>query len=164
LPDITVITPVSDNGKIIFFVASRGHHADIGGITPGSVPPFSKSISEEGAAIKAFKLVLKGAFQEEGIVCLLSGSRRIEDNLSDLRAQVAANQRGITLIKELINQYGLETVQAYMVHVQRNAEEAVREMLKSVASRVLRETGSLEIKEKDYMDDGSVIQLKLTLD
>jgi 5-oxoprolinase (ATP-hydrolysing) len=164
LPDLTVITPVFDNGKIIFFVASRGHHADIGGITPGSMPPFSKSISEEGAAIKAFKLVQKGAFQEEGIVCLLSGSRRIEDNLSDLRAQVAANQRGITLIKELINQYGLETVQAYMVHVQRNAEEAVREMLKSVASRVLCETGSLEIKEKDYMDDGSVIQLKLTLD
>ncbi|KAJ1704338.1 hypothetical protein LUZ63_004117 [Rhynchospora breviuscula] len=164
LPDITVVTPVFDNGKIVFFVASRGHHAEIGGITPGSMPPFSKSISEEGAAIKAFKLVQKGIFQEEGIIRLLSGSRRIEDNLSDLRAQVAANQRGITLIKELINQYGLETVQAYMVHVQRNAEEAVREMLKSVASTVLHETGSLEIQEQDHMDDGSVIQLKLTLD
>ncbi|KAJ6402458.1 hypothetical protein OIU84_014536 [Salix udensis] len=148
LPDITVITPVFDNGKLVFFVASRGHHAEIGGITPGSMPPFSKSIWEEGAAIKAFKLVEKGIFQEEGIVNLLQfpgsdepahkipGTRRLQDNLSDLHAQVAANQRGISLIKELIEQYGLETVQAYMTYVQLNAEEAVREMLKSVAARV----------------------------
>ncbi|KAJ3683150.1 hypothetical protein LUZ60_013377 [Juncus effusus] len=164
LPDITVITPVFDGGKIVFFVASRGHHAEIGGITPGSMPPFSKSIFEEGAAIKAFKLVEKGVFQEEGIIDLLHGSRRIQDNLSDLRAQVAANQRGISLIKELIAQYGLETVQLYMTYVQKNAEVAVREMLKSVASRVLNETGSLVVEEQDYMDDGSVIKLKLTLD
>jgi 5-oxoprolinase (ATP-hydrolysing) len=182
LPDITVITPVFDNGKLVFFVASRGHHAEIGGITPGSMPPFSKSIWEEGAAIKAFKLVEKGIFQEEGIVNLLQfpgsdesahkfpGTRRLQDNLSDLHAQVAANQRGISLIKELIEQYGLETVQAYMTYVQLNAEEAVREMLKSVAARVssqsdkFGENNNVTIEEEDSMDDGSVIHLKLTID
>ncbi|XP_022924406.1 5-oxoprolinase [Cucurbita moschata] len=180
LPDITVITPVFDNGKLIFFVASRGHHAEIGGITPGSMPPFSKSIWEEGAAIKAFKLVEKGIFQEEGIIKLLQfpnsdegvipGTRRLHDNLSDLHAQVAANHRGISLIKELIAQYGLNTVQAYMTYVQLNAEGAVREMLKSVASRVSSnsagsaEGSSITIEEEDYMDDGSVIHLKLTID
>jgi 5-oxoprolinase (ATP-hydrolysing) len=165
-----------------FFVASRGHHAEIGGITPGSMPPFSKSIWEEGAAIKAFKLVEKGIFQEEGIVNLLQfpgsdesahkipGTRRLQDNLSDLHAQVAANQRGISLIKELIEQYGLETVQAYMTYVQLNAEEAVREMLKSVAARVssqsdkFGENNNVTIEEEDSMDDGSVIHLKLTID
>ncbi|CAN8232896.1 unnamed protein product [Cochlearia groenlandica] len=182
LPDITVITPVFDNGKLVFFVASRGHHAEVGGITPGSMPPFSKAIWEEGAAIKAFKVVEKGVFQEEGIVKLLQfpcsdettakipGTRRIQDNLSDLRAQIAANQRGISLIKELIEQYGLVTVQAYMIYVQLNAEEAVREMLKSVAIRVSTETPksrighTVTIEEEDYMDDGSVIRLKLTID
>lgn len=177
LPDITVITPVFDNGKLVFFVASRGHHAEIGGITPGSMPPFSKSIWEEGAAIKAFKLVEKGLFQEEGIVKLLQfprsdesaynipGTRRLPDNLSDLRAQVAANQRGISLIKELIEQYGLNTVQAYMKYVQINAEGAVREMLKSVAAKFsYNEGGYVTIEEEDYMDDGSVIHLKLVID
>ncbi|CBI30581.3 unnamed protein product, partial [Vitis vinifera] len=102
LPDITVVTPVFNNGKLVFFVASRGHHAEIGGITPGSMPPFSKSIWEEGAAIKAFKLVDKGIFQEEGIIKLLQfpnsdesahnipGTRRLQDNLSDLQAQSVA--------------------------------------------------------------------------
>ncbi|KAL5711476.1 5-oxoprolinase (ATP-hydrolyzing) [Ranunculus cassubicifolius] len=173
LPDITVITPVFDKGNLVFFVASRGHHAEIGGITPGSMPPFSKSIWEEGAAIKAFKLVEQGIFQEEGIIKILQsssldqvsgnkipGTRRLQDNLSDLHAQVAANQRGISLIKELIDQYGLDVVQAYMTHVQSNAEGAVREMLKSVAARV----SSLTIEEEDYMDDGSIIHLKLTID
>ena len=182
LPDITVVTPVFNNGKLVFFVASRGHHAEIGGITPGSMPPFSKSIWEEGAAIKAFKLVDKGIFQEEGIIKLLQfpnsdesahnipGTRRLQDNLSDLQAQVAANRRGITLIKELIEQYGLDTVQAYMTYVQINAEGAVREMLKSVAARVTSQSpkfgagDSVTIEEEDYMDDGSVIHLKLTID
>ncbi|KAL5986167.1 5-oxoprolinase [Asimina triloba] len=187
LPDITVVTPVFDDGKLVFFVASRGHHAEIGGVTPGSMPPFSKSIWEEGAAIKAFKLVEKGAFQEDGIVKLLQspqsdeysarkipGTRRLQDNLSDLRAQVAANQRGISLIKELIGQYGLETVQSYMAHVQTNAEGAVREMLKSVSSRVKYSASNAKegkhansaiiVEEEDYMDDGSVIHLKLSID
>ncbi|XP_052173283.1 5-oxoprolinase 1 [Diospyros lotus] len=182
LPDITVITPVFSSGKLVFFVASRGHHAEIGGITPGSMPPFSKSIWEEGAAIKAFKLVEKGIFQEEGIIKLLKfpcldesalnipGTRRLDDNLSDLRAQVAANQRGISLIQELIEQYGLDTVKAYMTYVQINAEEAVREMLKSVAANTVSsesdkcgKTDFLTIEEEDYMDDGSVIHLKLSI-
>ncbi|KAL7124304.1 hypothetical protein ABFS83_14G039700 [Erythranthe nasuta] len=181
LPDITVVTPFFDNGKLVFFVASRGHHAEIGGITPGSMPPFSKSIWEEGAAIKAFKLVEKGIFQEEGISKLLlfpssddaahniPGTRRLQDNLSDLRAQIAANQRGISLIKELIEQYGLATVQSYMNHVQVNAAGAVREMLKSVAGKISslsakNEGDSVIIEEEDFMDDGSVIHLKLTID
>lgn len=178
LPDITVVTPVFFNGKLVFFVANRGHHAEIGGITPGSMPPFSKSILEEGAAIKAFKLVEKGIFQEQGIIKLLQfpgsdnsgtkirGTRRIQDNLSDLHAQVAANQRGIYLVLELIEQYGLETVQAYMNYVQLNAEGAVREMLKSVGRRISSESNenSVTIEEEDYMDDGSVIHLKLSID
>ncbi|XP_058760719.1 5-oxoprolinase 1-like [Vicia villosa] len=178
LPDITVVTPVFFNGKLVFFVANRGHHAEIGGITPGSMPPFSKSILEEGAAIKAFKLVEKGIFQEQGIIKLLQfpgsdnsgtkirGTRRIQDNLSDLHAQVAANQRGIYLVLELIEQYGLETVQAYMNYVQLNAEGAVREMLKSVGHRISSESNenSVTIEEEDYMDDGSVIHLKLSID
>ncbi|KAJ1387000.1 Hydantoinaseoxoprolinase, N-terminal [Sesbania bispinosa] len=178
LPDITVVTPVFFNGKLVFFVANRGHHAEIGGITPGSMPPFSKSILEEGAAIKAFKLVEKGVFQEEGINKLLQfpsnddrgnkipGTRKIQDNLSDLRAQVAANQRGISLVQELIGQYGLEIVQAYMNYVQMNAEEAVREMLKSVGHRISSESNEnfVTIEEEDYMDDGSVIHLKLRID
>lgn len=178
LPDITVVTPVFYNGKLVFFVANRGHHAEIGGITPGSMPPFSKSILEEGAAIKAFKLVEKGIFQEEGIIKILqcpgtdergnkiSGTRRIQDNLSDLRAQVAANQRGISLLQELIQQYGLETVQAYMNYVQMNAEEAVREMLKTVGNKVSSKSdeNSVTLVEEDCMDDGSVIHLKLSID
>jgi 5-oxoprolinase (ATP-hydrolysing) len=186
LPDITVITPVFKDKELIFFVASRGHHAEIGGITPGSMPPFSKAIWEEVAAIKAFKLVEGGVFQEEGIVSILTaetrddeegsdnvvvpGTRRVEDNLSDLRAQVAANQRGIVLIGELIEQYSLEVVQAYMHHVQANAEEAVREMLKSMAHHVVSQSphakqGDLVVLEaEDYMDDGSTIHLKLTID
>lgn len=189
LPDITVITPVFRGGRIIFFVASRGHHAEIGGITPGSMPPFSKAIWEEGAAIKAFKLVEGGEFQEDGITKILQaevytsaeeqragqahtipGTRRLEDNLSDLRAQVAANERGITLIGELIEQYGLEVVQAYMWHVQANAEAAVREMLKSMASRAAKLSAVealsqlVMVEAEDHMDDGSTIHLKLTID
>lgn len=181
LPDITVVTPVFDDGRLVFFVASRGHHADVGGITPGSMPPFSKSIWEEGAAIEAFKLVDKGVFQEEGIIKILqfpsstdeeghkiSGSRRIEDNLADLRAQIAANQRGIVLIKELIEQYSLKTVHSYMTYVQLNAEVAVREMLKTVvaASRAgeNHQKRPFLIEEEDSMDDGSIIHLKLTID
>ncbi|EFJ05544.1 hypothetical protein SELMODRAFT_136983 [Selaginella moellendorffii] len=184
LPDITVVTPVFRDGKIIFFVASRGHHAEIGGITPGSMPPFSKTIREEGAAIKAFKLVEGGVFQEDGIVkilkaktlddgetdTLIPGTRKLEDNLSDLRAQVAANQRGIGLIAELIDEYGLEVVQAYMGHVQANAEAAVREMLKSVAAkhshkrREDHDHSLVVLEAEDYMDDGSTIKLELTID
>ncbi|KAH0617312.1 hypothetical protein JD844_015349 [Phrynosoma platyrhinos] len=111
----------------VFFVASRGHHADIGGITPGSMPPHSRFLQEEGAVFVSFKLVKGGVFQEEAVTEALmapgripgsSGTRNLQDNLSDLRAQVAANQKGIHLVNELIGQYGLEVVQAYMAHIQ----------------------------------------------
>ncbi|KAL7990205.1 hypothetical protein Chor_010559 [Crotalus horridus] len=132
LPDLTVITPVfwEKGARPIFFVASRGHHADIGGITPGSMPPHSHSLQEEGAIFISFKLVQEGVFQEEAVTAALlapgqlpgsSGTRNLHDNLADLRAQVAANQRGIQLVNELIGQYGLGVVQAYMGHIQGTA-------------------------------------------
>jgi len=168
LPDITVITPVFHEGEIVFFVASRGHHSDIGGITPGSMPPNSKTLLEEGAAIVAFKLVRDGQFQEDGITQILlqpqtipgnSGTRNLKDNLSDLRAQVAANQSGIRLLNELVSESGLDEVQAYMNFIQHNAELAVRSMLKDFA-----QTHGTRAHAVDYMDDGSPIHLTIDID
>lgn len=159
LPDITVITPVYKDGKPVFFVASRGHHADIGGISPGSMPPFSRKLSEEGAAIKSFKLVKNNEFQEEGVREVLKESRLISDNIADLKAQVSANQKGISLVSDLINEYSLEVVQAYMHHVQDNAELAVKNMLNEIVS--LR--GKSVLEAEDFMDDGSKIKLKITI-
>ena len=138
------------------------------------MPPFSRSIADEGAAIKAFKLVDAGAYQERGMVELLTkpetgspGTRKLADNLSDLNAQVAANRRGIALIDELIDEYGLEEVQAYMGFVQENAELAVRDMLREYAGRLIDERGGsgdeISLASEDRMDDGSVIRLRLTL-
>lgn len=146
LPDITVITPIFSGGKIVFFVAARGHHSDIGGIAPGSMPPLSKTLEQEGAAIIAFKLVRDGEFQEKGISELLQapglrpnnfGTRQLSDNISDLRAQVAANHRGAGLMQELVHEYGLDVVKAYMVHIQDCAEESVRDMLRYTCSEAL---------------------------
>eukprot|EP00978_Attheya_sp_CCMP212_P003417 scaffold7033_cov40-Attheya_sp.AAC.1 len=168
LPDITVITPVFHEGKVIFFVASRGHHADIGGIAPGSMPPHSMRLEDEGAMIVAFKLVRDGKFQEEGITEILmepgkrpgnSGTRNLRDNLSDLRAQVAANNSGIRLLHQLVNEHGLKTVDAYMKFIQKNAEVAVRGMLKDFAT-----THGSKVHAIDYMDDGSPIALTITID
>ena len=125
LPDMTVITPVFKEGKPVFYVASRGHHADIGGIQPGSMPSFSKCLAEEGAAILSMKIVENGVFQQERIVAamcnqdnrsnpLIVGTRNLSDNLSDFKAQVAANKRGISLVKALIDEYSLIYVQAQM--------------------------------------------------
>jgi 5-oxoprolinase (ATP-hydrolysing) len=167
LPDITVITPVFHKGDIIFFLASRGHHADIGGISPGSMPPHSKKLEDEGAMIIAFKLVRNGQFQEDGVVEILKspgklpgncGTRNLHDNLSDLRAQVAANNSGIRLLKELVGEYGLHTVQAYMHFIQRNAELSVRNMLKDFSKK----HGS-RAHAVDYMDDGTPIQLTIDI-
>jgi 5-oxoprolinase (ATP-hydrolysing) len=178
LPDITVITPLFHGGKPLFFVAGRGHHAEIGGISPGSMPPFSRTLAEEGACITSFKLVSGGRFQEEGITELLlapgraphapgapavSGTRRLEDNLYDLKAQVAANRKGVELLQEMIAHYGLDVVLAYMGHIQANAEEAVRRMVvRLMDARGMGETGRLSAL--DYMDDGSPIAVTLTLD
>ena len=178
LPDITVITPVWRDGRPIFFIASRGHHADIGGISPGSMPPFSRKLLEEGVCIKSFKLVENGVFNEEGITELLlepgtlprgpgeasmSGARQLSDNLSDLKAQVAANQRGIDLLLEMVEHYSLDVVQAYMQHIQANAEAAVRQMLTDLSEREgLKKVDSLSAQ--DFLDDGSPIVLKITID
>ena len=135
LPDITVVTPVVQEGRTIFFVASRGHHADIGGSTPGSMPPFSQSLVEEGVCIKTFKLVQNGEFQESGITEILTraGTRALADNLSDLKAQVAANRKGITLLGEVVQSHSLKVVQAYMKHLRDNAGQSVRALLKKWA-------------------------------
>lgn len=170
LPDITVITPVWKDGNIIFFTASRGHHADIGGISPGSMPPFSKKLEEEGVCIKSFTLVENGVFNEKGITKILqnsnstiSGSRRISDNIADLKAQVAANQKGVTLILDIVENYSLDVVQAYMKHIQNNAEKAVRSMFQELSTKWnLKSIDS--IRAKDFLDDGSKIALAITID
>ncbi|KAL9974393.1 hypothetical protein ACROYT_G011417 [Oculina patagonica] len=175
LPDLTVITPVFYPGqpKPVFFVASRGHHADIGGSAPGSMPPDSHSIFEEGAVFKSFKIVNGGVFQEEALIEKLmepgkypgcSGTRNLHDNLSDLKAQVAANHKGIKLIRGLIEEYSLPVVQAYMKYIQHNAEVAVREMLKDIASKTKERTGKTVLSSVDHMDDGSCIKLTISID
>jgi len=161
LPDVTVITPVylgqAADEQPLFYVGSRGHHADIGGITPGSMPPFSTRIEEEGVQINNFKLVDRGVLREAEMVALLSGeaavagppqdgraplggsdshavesvgakypSRNPAQNLADLKAQIAANEKGVQELRKMVAQFGLDVVQAYMGHVQDNAEESVR--------------------------------------
>ncbi|KAF8783126.1 5-oxoprolinase like protein [Argiope bruennichi] len=174
LPDLTVITPVFFEGhsKPVFFVACRGHHADIGGLTPGSMPPHSTTLLQEGATFVSFKLVKDGIFQEEELVELLkapgnlpgcSGTRNLSDNLSDLRSQVAANKKGITLVQEIISQYGLEVVQSYMKYIQENAELAVRDMLREIGESTLAKTGTSVLEACDYMDDGTKINLKISI-
>ncbi|XP_057387820.1 5-oxoprolinase isoform X5 [Balaenoptera acutorostrata] len=217
LPDLTVVTPVFWPGRTrpVFYVASRGHHADIGGITPGSMPPHSTTLQQEGAVFLSFRLVQAGVFQEEGsgpwvqnLYCLpevealsrsfgggggahrqpcwrsfkttgcgavtealrapgkipgCSGTRNLHDNLSDLRAQVAANQKGIQLVGELIGQYGLDVVQAYMGHIQANAELAVRDMLRAFGTSRQARGLPLEVSAEDHMDDGSPIRLRVQI-
>ncbi|KAJ3135367.1 hypothetical protein HK100_002858 [Physocladia obscura] len=164
LPDITIITPVFSASRLVFFVASRGHHADIGGIQPGSMPPNSCELFQEGAAVKSFRIVRNGVFDEAGTREILvnapaqyegcSGSRCFGDNLSDLKAQVAANQRGISLVGGLIEEYGLDVVQAYMGFIRENAE-----VLKEFHSK-----RGAELHAEDRMDDGSVIKLAIKID
>ncbi|QPG74197.1 hypothetical protein FOA43_001521 [Brettanomyces nanus] len=167
LPDITVVTPAFDKGEIIFYVAARAHHADIGGMLPGSMPPNSKELWQEGATFYSELLVKQGVFQEEMVVRKLlhdpaqypgcSGSRRISDNLSDLKAQLAANQKGITLIDQLVEEFDLPTIMAYMHAIQDNAAETVSRML----DKVIAEHGIETLHCVDYMDDGSPIKLQV---
>ncbi len=136
LPDITVVKPVyleDSDAQPTFYVVSRGHHADVGGTTPGSMPPFSKSIDEEGVLIDNFKLVEQGRLRGEAMIDLLSSgpypSRNPEQNLADLQAQIAANEKGVQELRAMVAQYGRQTVAAYMQHVQDNAEESVRRVI-----------------------------------
>jgi 5-oxoprolinase (ATP-hydrolysing) len=160
LPDVTVVTPVfhDSNNTILFYLASRGHQADIGGISPGSVPPFSKNITEEGVLINTFKLVSNGKMRENEIKkILMSGkypTRNPEQNLADLRAQISANVKGVKELDSMVKHYGLDIVQAYMQHVQDNAEQAVKEVL-----------CTLEDGEFSYsMDNGAEIKVKISID
>ncbi|MCM0592108.1 MAG: hydantoinase B/oxoprolinase family protein [Gloeotrichia echinulata DEX184] len=159
LPDITVITPVFPNSSHLpmFYLASRGHHADIGGITPGSMPPHSESVTEEGILLDNFQLVAAGNFRETELVELLASepypARNITQNIADLKAQIAANERGMQELQKMVEHYSLETVQAYMGFVQDNAEESVRRVIE-----VLQD-GSFSYA----LDDGSVIHVKITI-
>jgi 5-oxoprolinase (ATP-hydrolysing) len=133
LPDVTVITPVYLGNKPVFYVGSRGHQADIGGTTPGSMPPFSTRIEEEGVQINNFLLVERGVLREAEMVTLLESgaypSRNPYQNMADLKAQIAANEKGVQELKKMVDTYGLAVVQAYMLHVQDNAEESVRRVI-----------------------------------
>ena len=160
LPDVTVITPVFDakGVNIIFVVASRGHHADIGGKTPGSAPPDSRHIEEEGVLIDNFLLVKQGILQHDETRTLLGSGkypcRNIDQNIADLAAQVAANATGVAELTKSVSQYGLDVVHAYMGHVQDNAEESVRRVL-----AVLKDS------ENTYpLDSGAQIKVKISVD
>ena len=135
LPDVTVITPIFDEAgrEILFFVASRGHHADIGGRTPGSTPPDSRTVEEEGILFDNFKLVDAGVFLEDKLRAHLAAgrypARQPDHNVADLKAQIAAGNRGVGEVRRMIEQFGLDVVHAYMLHVQDNAEEQVRRVI-----------------------------------
>jgi 5-oxoprolinase (ATP-hydrolysing) len=165
LPDITVITPfflpptdVTASTTSLFYVASRGHHADIGGITPGSMPPHSRTLMEEGIVIDVVKLVEHGQLQESAVEKLLLDhpfpARNIAQNLADLRAQIAANATGVQQLQQMIQQFGLAVVQAYMQHVQDHAEMAVRQLLSQLKS------GAFCYE----LDNGAIIRVQITID
>src|SRR3982074_625861 len=160
LPDVTVITPGFDDGgkKILFSVRSRGHHADIGGIPPGSMPPRSKVVEEEGVLIDNFLLVEEGRLREAETIALFSSgrypARNVQQNMADLRAMIAANEKGSQELRRMVAHFGLDVVSAYMGHVQDNAEEAVRRVLD-----VLKD-GSFE----HLMDDGAAIRVRIAID
>ena len=159
LPDVTVVTPVYlGDSAPSFFVASRGHHADIGGTTPGSMPPFSVHIGEEGVLIDNFKLIERGILREGALRDLLAGgdfpSRNPAQNLADLRAQIAANEKGALELKATVAQFGYATVAAYMRHVQDNAEESVRRVITA-------------LNDGDFtlpLDNGAQIRLSVRVD
>ncbi|MHC5702113.1 hydantoinase B/oxoprolinase family protein [Streptomyces tirandamycinicus] len=160
LPDVTVVTPVfdEDGRRLRFLVASRGHHAEIGGITPGSMPAFSRTIDEEGVLFDNWLLVRDGRLREAETRELLTGarhpSRDPDTNLADLRAQIAANEKGISELGRMVEEFGLDVVQAYMGHVRDNAEESVRRIVAALGD------GSYRYET----DGGAVIEVTLTVD
>ena len=135
LPDITICTPVFDDAgdRLLFWVASRGHHADVGGIAPGSMSPLARTIEEEGVYIDNFKMVDRGDFREAELIALLKGAkypvRNVVQNVNDLKAQIAANEKGVAELRKMVAQFGLDVVEAYMGHVQDNAAESVRKVI-----------------------------------
>ncbi len=159
LPDITLITPVfDDEGKFIrFFVACRGHHADVGGLTPGSTPPFSTTLEEEGVVIDNFLLLSGGEFQEDGFRNVLASAkypaRSPDQNVADMQAQIASNETSVKALNAIITRYGWDVVAAYMTHVKNNAEAAIRNVI-----------GKLKDGGFNYiMDDGTPLKVKVTI-
>ena len=160
LPDITVCTPVFDDRKrrILFWVASRGHHADVGGISPGSMSPNATTIEQEGVLFDNFKLVDRGRFREKELMALLTQARYPArnpiQNINDIKAQIAANKKGVAELRKMVAHFGLPVVKAYMQHVQDNAAESVRRVI-----------DRLHDSEFSYeMDQGTVIKVKITVD
>ncbi|HYV87194.1 MAG TPA: hydantoinase B/oxoprolinase family protein, partial [Candidatus Polarisedimenticolia bacterium] len=160
LPDITVVTPVFDeaSGEVLFYTASRGHHADVGGITPGSMPPNSRTVEEEGVLIDDFQLVEAGRLREAEMRAVLASgkhpARNPDQNIADLAAQVAANAKGVEELRRMSRDFGRDVVEAYMGHVQDNAEEQVR--------RVIDRLGDGKFVYE--MDDGSKIAVTVAID
>ncbi len=161
LPDVTVITPVfiaPGDERPRFFVGSRGHHADIGGITPGSMPPFSHRIDEEGVLFDNFPLILAGEFQERALLERLAAgpwpARNPQQTMADLRAQVAANEKGVQELRSLVQTHGQDLVTAYMRHVQDNAEESVRRVITALRS------GEFTVR----LDSGARIHVRVSVD
>ncbi|MEO1039710.1 MAG: hydantoinase B/oxoprolinase family protein [Pseudomonadota bacterium] len=159
LPDVTVITPVcAADGTRLFFTASRGHHADIGGIEPGSMPPFSRTIEEEGVLFDSVEIVKGRQFQDAAVRAVLASgahpARNPDQNVADLKAQLAACETGARELAGLIERFGLKTVRAYMEHVQDNAERAVRRVIGALSD------GEAQM----HMDDGAVIKVAITVD
>jgi 5-oxoprolinase (ATP-hydrolysing) len=160
LPDITLITPIFDAAgtRIRFFVGSRGHHADIGGLTPGSTPPFSKTLIEEGVVIDNFLLRDGGIFQEQAFRDILASAtypaRNPDQNVADIKAQIAANETGLNALNAIIARYGWPTVEAYMGHVKANAEAAIRGVIAKLAD------GSFDYR----MDDGAMLKVAIRID
>jgi 5-oxoprolinase (ATP-hydrolysing) len=160
LPDITVCTPVfGAKQQILFWVASRGHHADIGGIAPGSMSPLARTIDEEGVYIDNFKMVDEGTFREAELTALLTGAkypvRNVVQNVNDLKAQIAANEKGVAELRRMVAQFGLDVVQAYMDHVQDNAAESVRKVLDRLPA---------DVSFSYEMDQGCFINVRITVD
>ena len=160
LPDITVCTPVFDDKKksILFWVASRGHHADVGGISPGSMSPNATTIEQEGVYMDNFKLVDRGRFREKELMAALLGAkypaRNPVQNVNDIKAQIAANEKGVAELRKMVAQFTLPVVRAYMQHVQDNAAESVRRVI-----------DRLHDSEFSYeMDQGIAIKVKITVD
>ena len=158
LPDITVCTPVFDGRKILFWVAARGHHADVGGISPGSMSPNATTIAQEGVYIDNFKLVDRGRFREKEILALLTGgdypARNPVQNIADLKAQIAANEKGVQELRKMVRHFTLAVVRAYMRHVQDNAAESVRRVI----DRLHNSSFTSE------MDQGTVIKVRIAVD
>nr|WP_210324944.1 hydantoinase B/oxoprolinase family protein [Mesorhizobium silamurunense] len=161
LPDITVVTPVFDDARkeILFWAASRGHHADVGGTAPGSMTPLATTVDEEGVLFDNFRIVDRGRFREKELEALLTDhpypARNPAQNIADLKAQIAANEKGVAELRKMVGHFGLDVVEAYMGHVQDNAAESVRRVLERLP----------DSSDYEYpTDTGQAIKVKITID